>query len=132
MALNRSAGEARLVEPRRGDVSEEGAPSDWPENLNSSAESKSRSQGQTGQWGRGRKWGEGGKDRAGSLSLRGSGGGPALGCGGSECPWLLRVVKGYLFSAFRDVSISPQGRASDHLVLLSLSVLHPKKIPNPI
>lgn len=61
MALNRSAGEARLVEPRRGDVSEEGAPSDWPENPNSSAGSKRRSQGQTGQWGRGRKWGEGGK-----------------------------------------------------------------------
>lgn len=76
--------------------------------------------------------GAAGSGERAARALRGSGGGPALGCGGPECPRLLRVVKGYLFSAFRDVSISPQGRASDHLVLLSLSVLHPKKIPNPI
>lgn len=53
-----------------------------------------------------------------SLSLRGSGGGrdgqPKARVALSWLTWLLRVIKGCLFSASGDVSVSPQGRALDH------------------
>lgn len=78
---------------------------------------------------------ERGKGRAGSLSLRDSDKGRTLSTRQGQLlaeaarnfPGFSGPLKAVYFQHLGYVSISPQGRASDHLVLLSLSVLHPKK-----
>lgn len=127
MVWNRSAGDARLVGARKGDFRLARVPQQLGKEEQVTAPD----------------WAGGAAGSAGRAARAGR----PLSLGARACsrrqgqllaaaawtihPWLLRIMKGYLFPAFGDVSLSPQGRASDHLVLLSLLSIQRKENSKP-